>query len=534
MKSAQKDKIYKSPVRKLAHFFEKSRDQWKAKCREAKVMIKRLKSRIRFLEESRARWKRRTKEHKAELARVKAKKQALERELDALKREKAEAPAASDSPDNFGLVPYHHQYSVGHVMLFTSLVLSDAASLRCASSAMETILSALHFSLPCPSWSTGRLWILRLGYYKLARSKERADDWVWLVDHTIQLGAEKCLVILGLRLRDLPPSGRCLSHQDVEPIALFPVQKSNREIVYQQLEETAEKTGVPREIIGDHGSDLKSGVERFCQTHPETCTIYDIKHKTAAVLKHELKHDEAWLTFTQLAAQTKKRVQQTVLAPLAPPNQRTKARYMNVDVLIRWGQNMLTFLDEQQNANLSFDLDQVREKIGWISTFRQQLGEWDELLQIITTTESFVRHQGLHHGSHTQLKERLLPLAHTERTKNVRTHLLAFVAEEEVKAKPNERLLGSSEVIESVLGKLKQLEQDQARSGFTGLLLSVGAMVSTTTAEMVKQALETVPTKQVLAWCKKHLGQSVQARRRAAFASHSRTEQKWDQLWQSV
>ncbi len=55
MKSATKDKVYKSPVRKLARFFEKSRDQWKAKCREAKATIKLLKNRIRFLEESRLR-----------------------------------------------------------------------------------------------------------------------------------------------------------------------------------------------------------------------------------------------------------------------------------------------------------------------------------------------------------------------------------------------------------------------------------------------------------------------------------------------
>jgi hypothetical protein len=78
------------------------------------------------------------------------------------------------------------------------------------------------------------------------------------------------------------------------------------------------------------------------------------------------------------------------------------------------------------------------------------------------------------------------------------------------------------------LGKLKRLEQDQAQSGFTGLLLCLGAMVATTTAEVVQKALETVPTKQVLVWCKETLGRSIQAQRREAFA---KTEQKWDQSW---
>ena len=71
-----------------------------------------------------------------------------------------------------------------------------------------------------PAWFTGRLWLLRLGYYKLTRPKEQTEDWVWIVDHTVQLGKEKCLVILGVRLSALPIEGHCLSHEDVEPIAL--------------------------------------------------------------------------------------------------------------------------------------------------------------------------------------------------------------------------------------------------------------------------------------------------------------------------
>ena len=94
--------------------------------------------------------------------------------------------------------------------------------------------------------------------------------------------------------------------------------------------------------------------------------------------------------------------------------------------------------------------------------------------------------------------------------------------------------MGSSEVIESVLGKLKRLEQDQAKSGFTGLLLSVGAMVSSTTSDIILQALESVPTKKVLTWCKEMLGRSVQAKRQRALTSHGKSEQKWDQSWAAV
>ncbi len=396
-------------------------------------------------------------------------------------------------------------------------------------------MSSLQLPLDIPQWHTGRLWLLRLGYYKLTRPKEQADDWVWIVDHTVQIGVEKCFVILGVRLSDLPLTGQCLSHRDVELIALLPVEKSNKDVVYRQLEANVEKTGVPRSIVGDHGSDLKAGVEKFCQEHPETCFIYDIKHKTATVLKRELARDETWLEFTRLAAQTKKRVQQTSLAYLTPPNQRTKARYMNVDVLVRWGQDMLAFLNRRQlEESTQFDSEQIQEKLGWITRFRQALKEWGELLQLTIVTEDFVRRRGLYRNAQLKLAEQLQDMAHTDRTKRVRTELVAFVAQESAKACPEERLLGSSEVIESVLGKLKRLEQDQAKSGFTGLLLSVGAMVSSTTSDVILKALESVPTKKVLTWCKETLGRSVQARRQRALTSHGKSEQKWGQSWAAV
>ena len=88
-----------------------------------------------------------------------------------------------------------HTYTVGHVMLFVPLVLDAATSVRGASRVMVLIMAVFHLPLATPSWFTGRLWLLRLGYYKLTRPKEQADDWVWSVDHTVQLGPEKCLVI---------------------------------------------------------------------------------------------------------------------------------------------------------------------------------------------------------------------------------------------------------------------------------------------------------------------------------------------------
>jgi chromosome segregation ATPase len=93
-KSSSPGKTYKSPRRKLVKFFEKSRDQWKFKCREAKALVKRLKNRVRYLESIRDHWKQRSQALEAELAQVKAETAVRQKELEALKKSRLEKPCA--------------------------------------------------------------------------------------------------------------------------------------------------------------------------------------------------------------------------------------------------------------------------------------------------------------------------------------------------------------------------------------------------------------------------------------------------------
>ena len=103
------------------------------------------------------------------------------------------------------------------------------------------------FNFPVPHCTTVRLWLLRLGYHKLHRPKEQASDWVWIIDHSNQIGKEKRLVILGVRVSQLPPPGEeyPLRLAQMEPIELEPVTVSDKEVVYRQLEANVAKTGAP-------------------------------------------------------------------------------------------------------------------------------------------------------------------------------------------------------------------------------------------------------------------------------------------------
>ena len=236
---------------------------------------------------------------------------------------------------------------------------------------------------------------MRVGYDNLTRPKEQAWDWVWSVDHTVQRGAEKSLVILGLRLAALPPPGTWLRHEHGEPLALSPVQKSTGAGVSQPLVPAVAQPGVPREILSAGGADVQAGVEQFRQTHPDTRALSDIKHKTAVVLKPELAEDPTGQAFTPQAAQTKHRVQQTPRALLAPPPQRRKARSLTVDILIRWGGHLLRSLEQRPRVGpAEVAPEQRAEPEGWSTGFREQLQVWGELRQRGEAVERFVRTQG--------------------------------------------------------------------------------------------------------------------------------------------
>ena len=78
------DLPYTSPPRKLIRFFEKSRDQWKAKCQRAKATVKRLENRVRFLEKSKAQWKSKAQALEKENAHLKAQSLEEDRQQEAL------------------------------------------------------------------------------------------------------------------------------------------------------------------------------------------------------------------------------------------------------------------------------------------------------------------------------------------------------------------------------------------------------------------------------------------------------------------
>jgi hypothetical protein len=274
--------------------------------------------------------------------------------------------------------------------LTLQLLLEANVSLQAIVRITMILLPLFEDKLKTPHWTTGRWWLLRLGYYMLCRPKVRANDRAWVADHSIQSGRERSLLILGVRLSELPPAGQCLRLNDMEPLALIPVEKSDKQVVYQQLCALAVKVGVPRIILHDNGGDLAGGIALFKKKHPSTDGIYDIVHMAACLLKARLEKDPTWKAFCTQAAQTKFQTQQTELAFLVPPSQRSKARFMNLGDLVRWARETLAIVQQPPAVVLEHvTRERLEEKFGWLRDYEEPVRIWSQMQLVIDIVNDF-------------------------------------------------------------------------------------------------------------------------------------------------
>ena len=252
--------------------------------------------------------------------------------------------------------PKGHCYLVYIIQTAIQFLIYGLNSLRGIEKTFEIL--SLHWkcsTASIPNFNTIRQWTLRLGLYELNRQKEYREDWIFILDMTIELGAAKCLIILGIAQEKLAniikQENRSLQHEDVEVLSIEILDKSPGTVIAEKLNDLAERVGTPMQIVSDRGSDIKKGIDLYRENNPQVIATYDVTHKMANILKRELLPDEIFQDFLRQCSLTRQRVQQTKLYFLIPPKQRSKSRYHNVDILIEWAMKVINY-EKQQDFSL--------------------------------------------------------------------------------------------------------------------------------------------------------------------------------------
>jgi hypothetical protein len=410
-------------------------------------------------------------------------------------------------------------FGVKRIVSAVRLVIDAAVSMRASSrvlNVMDEMDGRPAFDEPCHT--TVQNFIVRIGLYLTQHRTLVHDDWIWIVDHTIAAGTTKCFVVLGIRRSRFVELNRPLQHHDVEPLALIPVEQSTGPIVYQQFQALSKRYGVPEAVVSDRGSDLKKGVDLLRQDHPEVIALYDIVHLVSRLIERTLKQDDRWDEYRKASCRCANSVRQTRFAHLKPPRPKTKARYMNIDREVRWGARALHLLDRVRSGDLTvrqqvrLPRDQMEAKFGWLDEYRDAISLWTELSRVGQSAASVVRRHGYGSDTMAELRAVSSDLRHSE-SSALQAQILEQVEPMCAAVGDNHKLPGSSEVLESLIGRGKQLLGPTSGNSLTKQILAMATATVELSSDLIRTALASCSIKNVRQWSADYLPQNLQSLR---------------------
>lgn len=406
-------------------------------------------------------------------------------------------------------MPRGGQYPIATITLALQLVFNAGSSLRGSSAAMNTFVDGGFADFAVPAASTIRSWILRLGLFALNRPLDKTQPWFWLIDHTVQIGSKKLLVILGGSLNQVRFGQRALASSELQLVALVPMEASNGRLVEGELERAALRTGVPQLIVSDRGGDLVKGIDNYSELRPAVKHVLDAAHLGANLLERSWESQPLWSEFIEKTQQTSSKLRQSKVAELTAPQLRPKGRFLNLGVLLRFVSLLLLRLDAAKPDA------KVQEHYGWLREYREPLATWLAEHRLVRATIRHLRVHGLHARTRMELHRLWRELGLRERP-----HLRALAKQwcdyvrQHQPTEGSVRYVASTEVLESSFGKLKRVSGQQSRSGLTGLVLAMGTVVGNLSDEQVRLGLESTPQKKVDSWVGRCIGRTVQWLRR--------------------
>lgn len=397
-----------------------------------------------------------------------------------------------------------HTYPAELIALAVFIVIQGKGSLRCAAKAVGYVAQLLGWSYPAPSHSSVRRWIVRLGLAQLQQTAEYRGEYIGLLDESIQIGAEKLLLFLGLRVDHDQRRGRPLRRQDVRVLGLE-VQSSWTGVHVAEflLRRLRAMPGLKlRYCITDGGTNLNKAL-RICGIS----AVGDCTHVMMNAVKKALNNHAA---LSQLAANVGRFRRQTLLSAdgwLAPPTLRDKDRFLRIFTLLPWVDRT-----DRHWHNLSAAL---RNKLAFLTAARPGLVSMRQLKTLVELSAGILKGAGLSARSQ-RLWEKAVAGYAQKHVLSPEAQLFIdklrayFTAHEGVMDRYG-RLVCCTDIVESTFGRYKN---KGGMAAITADALGITLYGLQITPELVRKSLLTVPYQTVQAWESRHICENRYGRMR--------------------
>ena len=260
---------------------------------------------------------------------------------------------------------------------------------------------------------------------------------------------------------------------------------------------------------------MKKGIVDALLEAPNSASwISDVSHFVANALKHYYAKLALFQQFQSLCTRIRQRLQQTRFAFLLPPKARTKGRFLSVSRQAEWGLETIAYLDTKEREHSS-EAAALAQALRGLKPFKMFLTTFVRNTTCLNQVMKMVKTQGLSAASMQACQEQLGDLpARSSIRKEVSRYLQHYVP---VVASSERPLLGSSDVIESLIGKAKQRLEAHGRSELNKSILLIPCLCGELTQDLVAEALSTVRVQDVTTWVSENIGETMQSKRRKEF-----------------
>ncbi len=508
------------PVSRQIRYLRGSRDNWKQNSAKKQQKIRQYEQTIRSVKISRDNWKTRAKEAEQRVKELEKKLEKQEKKSQVSDSKPSEIVIENSTPVS------GHYYNLQTIQVCLKQVLEVGNSYRGVAKTMK--IFAQNFNLESPHYSTIRQWFGRIGLYELNREKEKLQDWIYVIDLTLELGQEKALVIYGITEESwqsqVLKEGRALKHTDGEILSIEVTKSATGEWIHEILEALSIQVGIPRQIVADNGSNLRKGIKLYQENHQQVIYTYDVTHGLANLLKKELEIAQKFQDFWADCHRCKQQLQQTELAFLVPPAQRSQCRYFNAERLVNWAIDLLNCPVKSCSQLLpSIDISKLeqrlKEKLIWLHKYQKQISLWAKMCQMTRTLEKQLKIFGLNRESQRQFSQTLSEMVVPQSLEPFKQKIFDYLQSEMALLDDNQTVLATSDVIESIFGKYKCFSQRCPLKDLRSMLLTIPLMTMDLTQDVIKKALETVRGIDLSQWVKDVFGQSMFSKRKTLFAA---------------
>src|SRR5713226_7740780 len=327
----------------------------------------------------------------------------------------------------------------------------------------------------------------------------------------MQIGCKKALILLRSPVPALS-TGKALTLKQVAVIGLSLGETWNGARVKTILVALFQRCGWPSQVVSDCGSDMKKGIVEALLEAPNSASwISDVTHVVANALKHYYAKLSLFQQFQSLCTRMRQRLQQTRFAFLLPPKARAKGRFLSASRQAEWGLQTLAYL-EAKEREASPEVSALAQALRGLKSFKLFLMTFVRNTTLLNQVLKIVKTQGLSTESIHACQETLgdLPVRSPIR-KEVNHYLQQYRPVVASSASP---LLGSSDVIESLIGKAKQRLEANGRSELNKSILLLPCMCGELTHDLVAKALTTVRVQDVTTWVAEEVGETMLSVRR--------------------